>query len=175
MYHKRRGGRTLDERMDIGIAVRRLSLQMRRHHDAAVDRLSGGRLTGARGWIIGYLASHDGKPVYQRDIETRFGIRRSTATVMLQLMEKNGLILRESVESDARLKSLVPTEKAAQLDEQIRESLHQSEKRLTQGLSDEQLELFLKTAAHMSANLDGKERRFFSSNLNGRIPRQKWR
>ena len=33
----------------------------------------------------------------------------------LFMMEKNGLILRESVTSDARLKSLIPTEKAKPL------------------------------------------------------------
>ena len=77
------------------------------------------------------------------------------ATGMLQLMEKNGLILRESVASDARLKSLILTEKAVHLDEQVREYLHQTEQCLTQGLSRAQLALFLETAERMSANLDG--------------------
>ena len=94
-------------------------------------------------------------PVFQRDVERAFGLSRSTATGILQLMEKNGLILRESVHNDARLKSLVPTEKAAHLDAQIGESLRRTEQRLTRGLSSAQLTLFLQTAAHMSANLDG--------------------
>ena len=93
-------------------------------------------------------------PVFQRDVESAFGMSRSTATGILQLMEKNGLILRESVASDARLKSLVPTDKAAHLDAQIGESLRQTEQRLTQGLSDEQIALFLETVAHMSENLE---------------------
>ena len=80
--------------------------------------------------------------------------RRSTATGILQLMEKNGLILRENVASDARLKSLIPTKKAEQLDAQIGELLRQTERRLTQGLSDEQLALFRDSATRMSANLD---------------------
>ena len=36
------------------------------------------------------------KVVYQKDIEEEFQIRKSTATVMLQLLEKNGFIVRES-------------------------------------------------------------------------------
>ena len=79
---------------------------------------------------------------------------RSTATGILQLMEKNGLIVRESVASDARLKSLIPTEQAAHLDAQIGELLRKSEQCLTDGLSSEQLAQFLETAAHMAANLD---------------------
>ncbi len=153
MYHKRRGGRTLDERMDIGIAVRRLSLQMRRHHDAAVDRLSGGRLTGARGWIIGYLASHDGKPVYQRDIETRFGIRRSTATVMLQLMEKNGMITRASDANDKRLKRLLLTDAARELLAELDRERYEFELLCKRGLSEEELAVFFTVADKIAANI----------------------
>ena len=69
-------------------------------------------------------------------------------------MEKNDLIRRESVASDARLKSLIPTKKAADLDAQIGEFLCQTEQRLTHGLSDEQLAQFIQTAEHMYANLD---------------------
>ena len=93
-------------------------------------------------------------PVFQRDVENAFDMCRSTATGILQLMEKNGLIRRESVASDARLKSLIPTEKAARLDSQIGESIHQIEQRLTEGLPDEQLALFRKIAVRMSENLD---------------------
>ena len=153
MYHKRRGGRTLDERMDIGIAVRRLSLQMRRHHDAAVDRLSGGRLTGARGWIIGYLASHDGKPVYQRDIETRFGIRRSTATVMLQLMEKNRMITRASDANDKRLKRLLLTDAARELLAELDRERYEFELLCKRGLSEEELAVFFTVADKIAANI----------------------
>lgn len=153
MYHKRRGGRTLDERMEIGIAVRRLSLQMRRHHDAAVDRLSGGRLTGARGWIIGYLASHDGKPVYQRDIETRFGIRRSTATVMLQLMEKNGMITRASDANDKRLKRLLLTDAARELLAELDRERYEFELLCKRGLSEEELAVFFTVADKIAANI----------------------
>ena len=143
----------MDERMDIGIAVRRLSLQMRRHHDAAVDRLSGGRLTGARGWIIGYLASHDGKPVYQRDIETRFGIRRSTATVMLQLMEKNGMITRASDANDKRLKRLLLTDAARELLAELDRERYEFELLCKRGLSEEELAVFFTVDDKIAANI----------------------
>ena len=68
--------------------------------------------TGVHGWAIRYFYENRNKDIFQRDFETRFSIRRSTATNMLKLMEKNGLICRVSVESDARLKKIVLTEKA---------------------------------------------------------------
>ena len=50
--------------------------------------------------------------IIRKDIEEEFQIRKSTVTGILQLMEKNGFIYRESVEKDARLKRIVPTKKA---------------------------------------------------------------
>ena len=93
-------------------------------------------------------------PVYQRDVEGALSMSRSTATGILQLMEKNGLIQRKNVESDARLKSLIPTEKAIRLDAEVGECLRRTERHLTEGLSNAQLAAFMETAALMSANLD---------------------
>lgn len=74
--------------------------------------------------------------------------------LLLQLMEKNGLILRESAANDARMKSLIPTDKAANLDAQIGEYLRQTEQKLTSGLSSAQIALFQESAARMYANLN---------------------
>ena len=138
--------------MDCGMWINILSHKLKKRMNANMQSLG---LTGVQSRIMHYILVKctDG-PVYQRDVESAFGMSRSTATGILQLMEKNGLILRESVASDARLKSLVPTDKAAHLDAQIGESLRQTEQRLTQGLSDEQIALFLETVAHMSENLE---------------------
>ena len=74
----------------------------------------------------------------QRDVEAAFNLSRSTTTNILQLMEKNGIIRREGVDYDARLKRLVPTEKAVQMEEQVRECARLLEQRITRGLTDEQ-------------------------------------
>ena len=76
-------------------------------------------LTGMHGFVIGYLYNNQQQEVYQKDLEKRFEIRRSTATQMLTLMEKNGLILRQPVPHDARLKKLVLTDKAIELHKQV--------------------------------------------------------
>ena len=51
-------------------------------------------ITNMHGWILGFLY-HAQRPVYQKDIESNFGIARSTVTNILQLMEKKGLELTE--------------------------------------------------------------------------------
>ena len=138
---------------DCGMWIHVLFHKLRKYNNANMQSLG---ITGVQSRVMHYiLVKCVEGPVFQRDVERAFGLSRSTATGILQLMEKNGLILRESVHNDARLKSLVPTEKAAHLDAQIGESLRRTEQRLTRGLSSAQLTLFLQTAAHMSANLDG--------------------
>ena len=138
---------------DCGMWINVLFHKLRKYNNANMQSLG---ITGVQSRVMHYiLVKCVEGPVFQRDVERAFGLSRSTATGILQLMEKNGLILRESVHNDARLKSLVPTEKAAHLDAQIGESLRRTEQRLTRGLSSAQLTLFLQTAAHMSPNLDG--------------------
>ena len=137
---------------DCGLWINVLSHKLKKRMNANMQSLG---LTGVQGRVMHYILVKcaDG-PVFQRDVENAFDLSRSTATGILQLMEKNGLILRENMAGDARLKSLIPTEKAARLDAQIGEYLQQTEQRLTQGVPEEQLLLFLETAARMSANLD---------------------
>ena len=137
---------------DCGMWINILSHKIKKRMNTNMQSLG---LTGVQSRVMHYILvkSADG-PVFQRDVEAVFGLSRSTATGILQSMEKNDLILRESVASDARLKSLIPTQKAAYPDAQVGEYLRNTEQCLTRGLSNAQLALFLETVAHMSKNLD---------------------
>ena len=137
---------------DCGMWINILSHKIKKRMNTNMQSLG---LTGVQSRVMHYILvkSADG-PVFQRDVEAVFGLSRSTATGILQSMEKNDLILRERVASDARLKSLIPTQKAAYLDAQVGEYLRNTEQCLTRGLSNAQLALFLETVAHMSKNMD---------------------
>ena len=65
--------------------------------------------TQMNGWIMAYLYFHKDQPVYQKTIESTFGVNRSTVTSIVKLMEKKGYIERENVPGDARLKKLILT------------------------------------------------------------------
>ena len=137
---------------DCGILIHNLSLKIKKHLDCTVQSLG---LTGVQSRIMHYVIIKyaEGK-VLQRDVEKAFGMSRSTATGILQLMEKNGLIIRESAETDARMKTLTPTQKAMHLHDEIGLSIQRMERNLTRGLSDKKLSEFLKIASQMSSNLD---------------------
>ena len=147
----------MEYREDIGFQIRTLSHLVKRTVDQVAFDEQDDHPTGVQGWILGYLYENQGREIFQRDIQEQFSIRRSTVTGILQLMEKKGIIRRESVASDARLKSLVPTERAAELDAQVRACLRETDRMLTRGLSDGQVQLFKEMAAQMSRNLDNWE------------------
>lgn len=93
------------------------------------------------------------REIYPKDVEEEFQIRKSTATGILQLMEKNGFIYRESSEKDARLKTIVPTKKAEALRAEILENIRVMEKRLTKGISEEEFSMCMYVLWKMFDNL----------------------
>lgn len=107
--------------------------------------------TRLHAWVIGFVF-HSKNPVYQKDIETEFQIKRSTASTLLASMEKNGLITRRSVDHDARLKQVILTDKARKMHETFLVMAKKVEENLARGLSDEELRNFFSTLDKISDN-----------------------
>ncbi len=110
--------------------------------------------TGVHGWAIRYFYENRDKHIFQRDFETRFLIRRSTATNMLKLMEKNGLIKRETVAYDARLKKIVLTQKAIQIHKKATHNIERLETTLKSGITQEELTSFYRVLDKVKENLE---------------------
>lgn len=98
-------------------------------------------VTGTHGYILGFIMrqSMDGTPVYQRDIEKAFSIRRSSATEILNAMEQNGLLVRKPSSKDKRLKELALTQKAIDAHTLIVSRLDAVDSELCSVLSAEEL------------------------------------
>ncbi len=105
-----------------------------------------------QGGII-YLIKKSSEPVYQRDIEKKFNIRRSTATGILQNMEKNGLVTREPSKEDARLKQITLTKKANDSFENFEKKSVETEKKMIEGISQEELNIFFNVLEKIKSNL----------------------
>ncbi len=130
---------------DVGFQVNRLSRQIRMTaNQMAFLGQSDTPVTGMQGWIIGYLYNHRDRDVFQRDIQTQFSIRRSTATGTLQLMEKNGLIRRSPVDWDARLKKIELTPKALEMHERVMEGIKAVERTIASSLTSEEWTTFMR-------------------------------
>ena len=68
-------------------------------------------------------------------------------------MERKGLIARESVPQDARLKRIVLTDKARNIAEALHSNAIAMENALLQGLSDDDIRRFMHTLDVMQSNL----------------------
>ncbi len=137
----------------LGLEVHRLEKLMARQRGYSAAHQDADRQTGMHGYLLRYLYENQERDVFQRDIEKAFSISRSSVTVTLQLMEKNGLIRRESVVQDARLKRIVLTQKAKDLHRQIEADILAFESNLARGISEEEQEVFLRVAKKMQENL----------------------
>lgn len=140
----------------VGKAIRSLNNAIARRFDAGrPDREVLERITCANRWVIGYLVeqARAGRDVYQRDLEETFGITRSTVSKVLNLMVRKGLIERQSVAHDARLKKLVLLPKALELSARMRTYAESVERELLAGFSPEEVEHLFDYIRRMKKNL----------------------
>lgn len=142
------------EQRTIGHEIKTLSNLVKREisSNSVLDQEQG--VTGMQGAIIGYLYHHGDREIFQRDIEQHFKIRRSTVTGILQLMEREGLICRQPVERDGRLKRLMLTDKAIEVNRRIEQYLDAVDAKVVRGISEEELEIFYSLVDRMKKNLE---------------------
>lgn len=96
-------------------------------------------ITSTNSFILGFLESHQDMDIYQKNIEEKFLITKSTTSKILKLMEQNGLILRVGVDNDARLKKIVLTEKGLAINESVRSTLDEVEKKALEGFEPSEI------------------------------------
>ncbi len=144
----------MDRENDIGFAIRVLSNLIKR--DVEKSRISLGidPVKGINGWAIRYFYENRDKDIFQKDFESAFSIRRSTASKILKTMEQKGLIERVSVESDARLKKIIITDTAVDIHKKITAEIENREERLREGISDEELRVFFGVMKKLTANME---------------------
>lgn len=102
-------------------------------------------LTSIQTRILGHLrhAEEEGRSVFQREIEDVFRIKKSSVTSVLQTLEKKGLIVRESVPEDARIKKLVLTEEARKMQVCTYHTLGNMEREMRSLFTEEEFNQFL--------------------------------
>lgn len=144
----------MDKNRDICFEFRRINNLIRR--DIERSKINGEIDTSSfvHGWAIRYLYDNREKEIFQKDIEKEFSIRRSTASNILKLMEKNGLIERISVPYDARLKKLTLTKKAVEIHEKVLINIRKREEKIRKNLTDEEIKTFFAITEKIAKSLE---------------------
>jgi len=130
------------------------NLLNRPHHDCLHE--SKGDLTTVQFLLLMYLLDNEGKEVFQRDIEVTFNVRRSTVTNLIKAIEKKGYITRQSVDTDARLKQIILTDKANEVRKKMFADMHIVETRMKKGIDEEKMQVFFQVIEMMNKNMEGR-------------------
>lgn len=138
----------------ISAELRSLSHRIHRFIENTPNKKMIDSVTGTHGWIIAYLSCNREKDVFQKDIEKAFDVTRSTASKVIDLMEQKGLVERQKVSHDARLKKLVLTSKAEELSVLFEKDQRLLEKTLTKGFTEEEKSTLNEYIIRMKNNLE---------------------
>ena len=111
-------------------------------------------LTRMQIWVINYIRHRDSeKDMYQGEIERTFNITRATASNLLKRMERDGLITRESVFHDARMKKILLTDEAIRRSDEVLRCIDENERLMEQNISVDDLEVFFRVIDQIKENL----------------------
>jgi DNA-binding MarR family transcriptional regulator len=139
----------------LGFRIRSLWQQIKRLMNRHLTENDGYGLTGMQYAIVSYIAKESAeRDVFQKDLEQKFDIRKSTVTGILNTMERDGLLLRETVPYDARLRKMILTDKALQAKKNSEQVIDTVENQLSKGLTEEEIATFLTILEKISKNAE---------------------
>ena len=106
--------------------------------------------------IIKYImkSTSNDKEVFQRDIEKKFEMRRSTTSGILNTMERNNLIKREISSLDKRQKKITMTEYGEEIADRIKKNMSSFEKRIIKDIIEDELNTFFLVLDKIKNNLE---------------------
>ena len=143
----------MNTKKHIGLEIKVLSNLLKRKVYSYLPPLDA-ELTDSERQVIGFLYKNQGKDIFQKDVEEKFVIRRSTASRMLKTLEEKNFIVREPVKGDARLKKVSLTPMAQDLQKIVIDRLDDFEEMLSRGISEEEMDIFFMIAEKVKKNLE---------------------
>ena len=139
----------------LGFRIRSVWQQVKRLMNRHLTENNSYGLTGMQFAIVSYLAKESAeRDVFQKDLEQKFDIRKSTVTGILNTMERDGLLLRETVPYDARLRKMILKDKALQAKQNTEQVIDSVESQLSKGLTEEEITTFLSILEKISKNAE---------------------
>lgn len=101
------------------------------------------------------LARRNGQS--QRELAEQLDIKAATLTVMIQRMEKNGLVRRESDPEDQRISRIYMTDKGFETLQVVRETLDRLEQQAVAGFTEEEIHLLRGLLSRIKHNVRSME------------------
>ncbi len=140
----------------VSIKIKKIKCLIRKTIHKSETFRTNEELTNVIGWTIGFISrrNSEGIETYQKDVEKEFKISRSTATGLLQNMEKLGYLYREVSKKDSRLKKIVLTEKSVELNKKVMLTFDMVEEKLLKGFTPSEKEQLFSYLIRLENNLE---------------------
>lgn len=139
----------MERNKNIGMTFKILSNQIKRKVDSKLDN----NITNIQMFILGYIYKSK-NDIYQKDIEKVLDIRRSTATEILKVMERENLIERIFIDTDKRKRKLVLTSKGKECVTTFKKTISEIEKTLLKNITEEEKEIFFSVIEKIKNNIN---------------------
>ena len=144
----------MEEQNRISFILRVIHNQIKDIIHKNAPRFDKGPKSQLQGGILGYLFHHRDQPVYQKDLEKEFRISRATATNTLQVMERDGLVVRQAMDKDARLKRIQLTDEAYANHKEIEKHMQMLDRKMLEGMSETEAAELQRLLGIILANLE---------------------
>ena len=144
---------SLNEKEIIGFLSHELSKRARTYLQNLAVRDGVDPVAVSHGWLIGYLYNNRGQVIYQRNLEDKLHLAKSSIATILQTLEQAGFIRRETPPHDARQKQVILTPEGCEFEQQMRKRILQSESQARKDISPEDLDVFFRVARQIIENL----------------------
>ena len=142
----------MKEEPNIGLYFRIISKEIKQLIDSSLNN----DLTNIQIAILCYIDRNKNKEIYQKDIEKKLGLRKSTISGILSTMIKNGIITRTESTNDLRSKEIKLTDKGLKLDKVMKKKALEFENLLQKNIDPKDLEIFYKVTNQIQDNLRGE-------------------
>ena len=131
----------------------KMNRKMQRHF---ASYFSDSQLTCIQGIVLHYIiVENDRGDIFPKDLEEFFWIKGSSVTSLINNLERDGYLRRESLESDGRYKKLVLTEKTREMQEDILRRVYDYIHSMFAGIPEDHLKIFESVILQMARNADG--------------------
>lgn len=137
----------------IGYELREAEIMLTRYFEKqeSINQLE--NIKGPQAMALVYLVDHQDREIFQKDLELEMGIRKSTASKLVDRLVKNGYLTKTTSKKDGRSKQLLITNKAIADSEKIKAYVHETEAMMRKNISEEELEQFFQTLEKIKGNI----------------------
>ena len=136
--------------MTLGRLISTISNKLKRSAD---ENLVNENMTIEQLQVLKMIYLKEGE-VPQKDIEKEFGVRRSTVTSAMQILEKKGFIERFPSPDDSRAKLVRLTPSGKEKNERLIGFIIERDKKLLEGLTKEERDTLMTLLTKLLENID---------------------